>query len=113
MQREMTKTENILDNIAFINLALLIVTISAALVKERTIETLPIIVRHVFLFLRHHAMWFSWMSFGSMMICAFWSVILGNCLDEREQECSKKYILENQSNTKSRLELTKLQERGY
>lgn len=30
-----------------------------------------------------------------------------------QEQHEKKYILENQSNTKSRLELTKLQERGY
>lgn len=113
MQREMTKLEKILDNVALTNLALLIVTISAALVKERTIETLPIIVRHVFLFLRHHAMWFSLMNFGIMMICAFWSIILGNCLDAREKEYSEKYLLSNDSSTKSRLELINLQERGY
>lgn len=108
----MTKTEKILDNIALTNLALLIVTISAALVKEHTIEALPIIVRHVFLFLRYHAMWFSWMSFGSMMICAFWSVILGNCVEAREVERSEKYALTNDANTKSRVELIKLKERG-
>lgn len=108
MQREMTKTEKILDNIVLTNLALLIVTISAVLVKEHAIETLPIIVRHVFLFLRYHAMWFSLINFVIMMICAFWSVILGNCLDAREKEYSEKYLLSNDSNTKSRLELVKL-----
>ena len=30
-----------------------------------------------------------------------------------QEQRYKKYMLENQSNTKSRLELTKLQERGY
>lgn len=30
-----------------------------------------------------------------------------------QEQHEKKYILENQQNTKSRLELTKLQERGY
>lgn len=56
MQREMTKTENILDNIAFTNLALIIVTISTIFMRESSIEKLPIVVRHAFLFLRHHAM---------------------------------------------------------
>ena len=108
----MTKTENILDNIALTNLALIIVAISAVLVKESTITTLSIVVRHVFLFLHHHATWFSLMNFGIMMICAFWSVMLGNCLDTHEKERSEKYVLNNDSNTKSRLELIKLKERG-
>ena len=53
------------------------------------------------------------MNFGIMIISSFWLVMLGKCLDTREQERVNKYILENQQNTKSRLELTKLQERGY
>lgn len=58
MNREMTKTEKILDNIALTNLALLVVTISTVFMRESSIEKLPIIVQHVFLFLRHHAMFF-------------------------------------------------------
>ena len=50
MQREMTKTENILDNIALTNLALIIVTISTIFMRESSIEKLPIVVRHAFLF---------------------------------------------------------------
>lgn len=113
MQREMTKLEKILDNIALTNLALLIVTISAALVKERAIETLPIIIRHVFLFLRHHAMLFSFINFGMMFIAACMSVAIGNRLGVREKEYSEKYVLSNDANTKSRLELIKLQERCH
>lgn len=55
MQREMTKAENILDNVALTNLALIIVTISTIVMRESSIEKLPIVVRHAFLFLRHHA----------------------------------------------------------
>lgn len=113
MQREMTKTEKILDNIALTNLALIIVTISTIFMRESSIEKLPSIVRHVFLFLHHHAMWFSLINFGIMIICTFWLVALGNCLDAREKEYSEKYVLNNDSNTKSRLELIKLKERGY
>lgn len=113
MQREMTKTENILDNIAFTNLALIIVTISTIFMRESSIEKLPIVVRHILSFLHDHAALFSLMNFGIMIISSFWLVMLGKCLDTCEQERVNKYILENQSNTKSRLELTKLQERGY
>lgn len=112
MQREMTKTEKILDNIALTNLALIIAAISTIFMHESTIEKLPIIIRHIFLFLHHHAALFSSMNFGIMMSCAFWSVMLGNCLDAREEEYSEKYLLNNDSNTKSRVELIKLKERG-
>lgn len=113
MQREMTKTENILDNIALTNLALIIVTISTIFMRESSIEKLPIIVRHVFLFLRHHAMWFSFINVGMMFIAACMSVAIGNRLDAREKEYSEKYVLSNDANTKSRVELIKLQERGH
>lgn len=113
MQREMTKTENILDNIALTNLALIIVAISTIFMRESSIEKLPIVVRHILSFLHDHAVLFSLMNFGIMIISSFWLVMLGKCLDTREQERVNKYILENQSNTKSRLELTKLQERSY
>ena len=113
MQREMTKTEKILDNIALANLALIIVAISTIFMNNNDVESMPIIIRHVFSFLRHHTALFSLMNFGIMMICAFWSVILGNCLDAREKEYSEKYLLSNDSSTKSRVELIKLQERGY
>lgn len=113
MQREMTKTEKILDNIALINLALLVVTISTVFMHESTIEKLPIIVRHVFLFLRHHAVLFSFINFGMMFIAACMSVAIGNRLDAREKEYSEKYVLSNDANTKSRVELIILQERGY
>ena len=112
MQREMTKTEKILDNIALTNLALIIVAISTIFMNNNDIERMPIIVQHVFSFLRHHTALFSLMNFGIMMICAFWSVMIGNYLDAREKEYSEKYVLNNDSNTKSRLELIKLKERG-
>ena len=113
MQREMTKTEKILDNIALTSLGLLIVTISTVFMHESTIEKLPIIVRHVFLFLRTHSMAVSLLNFGITLIAGFWSAALGELVDTREQERSQKYVLSNESNTKSRLELTKLKERGY
>ena len=112
MNREMTKTEKILDSIALTNLALIIVTISTIFMRESSIEKLPIIVRHVFLFLHHHAMLCSLMNLGIMLIAGCWSVMLGNCLDAREKEYSEKYLLSNDSSTKSRVELIKLQERG-
>ena len=113
MQREMTKTENIFDNIALTNLALVIVTISTVFMRESSIEKLPSIVQHVFLFLRHHAMSFSFINFGMMFIVACMSVAIGNRLDVREKEYSEKYVLSNDANTKSRVELITLQERGY
>lgn len=113
MQREMTKTENILDNIALTNLFLILLAIMSACISVNTIERLPIVVRHILSFLHDHAVLFSLMNFGIMIISSFWLVMLGKCLDTCEQERVNKYILENQSNTKSRLELTKLQERGY
>ena len=117
MQREMTKTEKILDNIALTSLGLLIITISTIFMHERTIEKLPSVVRHVFSFLQHHAAEFSLMSFGVMLIAGFWSAALGDLLDTREQERSQnhaqKYALSNDLNTKSRLELITLKERGY
>lgn len=113
MQREMTKTENILDNIALTNLALIIVTISTIFMRESSIEKLPIIIRHVFLFLRHHAMGFSFINVGMMFIAACMSVAIGNRLDVRKKEYSEKYVLSNDANTKSRVELIKLQERGH
>lgn len=113
MERKMTKTENILDNIALTNLFLIFLAIMSACISVNTIERLPIVVRHILSFLHDHAVLFSLMNFGIMIISSFWLVMLGKCLDTREQERVNKYILENQSNTKSRLELTKLQERGY
>lgn len=113
MNREMTKTEKILDNIALTNLALVIVAISTVFMRESSIETLPIIVQHVFLFLRHHTMSFSFINFGMMFIAACMSVAIGNRLDVREKEYSEKYVLSNDANTKSRVELITLQERGY
>ena len=113
MNREMTKTEKILDNIALTNLALVIVAISTVFMRESSIETLPIIVQHVFLFLRHHTMSFSFINFGMMFIAACMSVAIGNRLDVREKEYSEKYVLSNGANTKSRVELITLQERGY
>ena len=112
MQREMTKTEKILDNIAFTNVCLIMTAISTIFMNNNDIESMPIIIRHVFSFLHHHTALFSLMNFGIMMICAFWSAILGNYLDAREEEYSEKYMLSNDANTKSRLELIKLQERG-
>ena len=109
----MTKTEKILDNIALTNLALIIVTISTIFMRESSIEKLPIIIRHVFLFLRHHVMWFSFINVGMMFIAACMSVAIGNRLDVREKEYSEKYVLSNDANTKSRVELIKLQERGH
>ena len=53
------------------------------------------------------------MNLGIMLIAGCWSIMLGNCLDAREKEYSEKYLLSNDSSTKSRLELIKLQERGY
>lgn len=64
-------------------------------------------------FLQHYTAEFSLLNFGIMLIAGFWSAALGTLLDEHEQERSQKYILSNDSNTKSRLELTKLKERGY
>lgn len=113
MQREMTKTEKILDNLALTNLALIIVTISTIVMRESSIEKLPIIVRHVFLFLRHHTMWFSFINFGMMFVAGCTSVSIGNRLDAHEKEYSEKYVLSNDANTKSRVELITLQERGY
>jgi len=71
MQREMTKTENILDNIALTNLALIIVTISTIFMRESSIEKLPIVVRHILSFLHDHAVLFSLMNFGIMIISSF------------------------------------------
>ena len=117
MQREMTKTEKILDNIALTSLAVILVTISTVFMHESTIEKLPSIVRHAFSFLQHHAAEFSLMSFGIMLIAGYWSAALGDLLDTREQEryqnYAQKYVLSNDANTKSRLELTTLKERGY
>lgn len=48
-----------------------------------------------------------------MFIAAYMSVAIGNRLDTHEKEYSEKYVLSNDTNTKSRLELIKLQERGY
>ena len=112
MQREMTKTEKIVDNIALTNLAWIIVAISTIFMNDNDIERMPIIVQHVFSFLRHHTAVFSLMNFGIMMICAFWSVMIGKYLDAREKEYSEKYLLSNDANTKSRVELIKLKERG-
>lgn len=113
MQREMTKTENILDNIVLTNLGLIAVAISTIFMHENDINSMPIIIRHIFSFLQHYTVEFSLLNFGIMLIAGFWSAALGTLLDEHEQECSQKYILSNDSNTKSRLELTKLKERGY
>ena len=113
MERKMTKTENILDNIALTNLFLILLAIMSACISVNTIEKLPIIIRHILSFLHDRAMMFSLANFGVMIISSFWLVMLGKCLDEREQERVNKYVSNNQSNTKSRLELTKLQERGY
>lgn len=117
MQREMTKTEKILDNIALISLGLLIITISTVFIHKSTIEKLPNIIRHVFSFLQRHVTVCSLLNFGVMLIAGFWSAALGELLDTREQERSQnyvqKYVLSNESNTKSRLELTTLKERGY
>lgn len=113
MQREMTKTEKILDNIAFTNVCLIMTAISTIFMNKNDIESMPIIIRHVFSFLQHYVAEFSLLNFGIMLIAGFWSASLGELLDNREQERSQKYILSDDSNTKSRLELTKLKERGY
>lgn len=113
MQREMTKTEKILDNIALTNLGLIAVAISTIFMHENDINSMPMIIRHIFSFLQHYTAEFSLLNFGIMLIAGFWSAALGTLLDEHEQERSQKYILSNDSNTKSRLELTKLKERGY
>lgn len=116
MQREMTKIEKILDNIALTSLGLLIITISTIFIHESSIEKLPNVIRHIFSFLHHHTAVVSFLSFGIMLIAGFWSAALGEILDNREQERSQryvqKYVLSNDSNTKSRLELVKLKERG-
>lgn len=112
MQREMTKTEKILDNIAFTNVCLIMTAISTIFMNKNDIESMPIVIRHVFSFLQHYVAEFSLLNFVMMFIAGFWSAALGTLLDEHEQERSQKYILNNDSNTKSRLELIKLQERG-
>ena len=112
MQREMTKTEKILDNIAFTNVCLIMTAISTIFMNKNDIESMPIIIRHVFSFLQRYVAEFSLLNFVMMFIVGFWSAALGTLLDEHEQERSQKYVLSNDSNTKSRLELIKLQERG-
>lgn len=117
MQREMTKTEKILNSVVLTNLSLIVVAISTIFMNTNNIDSMPIIIRHVFSFLRYHVAEFSLLSFGIMLIAGFWSAALGDLLDNREQEhyqsYVQKYVLSNESNTKSRLELTKLKERGY
>lgn len=108
MQREMTKIEKILDNIALTSLGLLIITISTICMNTNNIDSMPIIIRHVFSFLRYHVAEFSLLSFGIMLIAGFWSAALGELLDEYEQERSQKYMLSNDANTKARLELVNL-----
>lgn len=112
MQREMTKTEKILDNIALTNLGLIIVAISTIFMNKNDIDSMPSIIRHVFSFLQHYVAEFSLLNFVMMFIAGFWSAALGTLLDTHEQERSQKYVLSNDSNTKSRLELTTLKERG-
>lgn len=112
MQREMTKTEKILDNVVLTNLGLIAVAISTIFMHENDINSIPIIIRHVFSFLHYHVAEFSFLNFGVMFIAGFWSAAIGTLLDEHEQERSQKYISNNGSNTKSRLELTTLKERG-
>ena len=51
MERKMTKTENILDNIALTNLFLIFLAIMSACISVNTIERLPIVVRHYFIIL--------------------------------------------------------------
>lgn len=117
MQREMTKTEKILDNVALTGLGLIVVAISTIFMNTNNIDSMPIIIRHVFSFLRYHVAEFSLMSFGVTLIAGYWSAALGDLLDTREQEhyqrYVQKYVLSNESNTKSRLELTTLKERSY
>ena len=107
----MTKTEKILDNIALTNLGLIAVAISTIFMHENDINSMPIIIRHIFSFLQHYTAEFSLLNFGIMLIAGFWSAALGTLLDEHEQERSQKYILSNDSNTKSRLELAKLRKK--
>lgn len=55
MERKMTKTENILNNIALTNLFLILLAIMSACISVNTIERLPIVVRHILSFLHDHA----------------------------------------------------------
>lgn len=112
MQREMTKTEKILDNVVLTNLGLIVVAISTMFMNKNNINSMPIIIRHVFSFLRYYVAEFSLLSFGITFIAGFWRAALGTLLDTCEQEHSQKYVLSNDTNTKSRLELITLKERG-
>lgn len=108
MQREMTKTEKILDNVVLTNLGLIVVAISTIFMNKNNIDSMPIIIRHVFSFLRYYVAEFSLLNFGIMLIAGFWRAALGTLLDEYEQERSQKYMLSNDANTKARLELVNL-----
>lgn len=112
MNREMTKTEKILDNIALTSVFIILLITIAMFTGESTIVKMPIVIRYILLFLHQYSGPFLCLSLGILFIAGFWSEALKDCLDDREQERSQKYISSNDSNTKSRLELTKLKERG-
>ena len=50
MQREMTKTEKILDNVVLTNLGLIAVAISTIFMHENDVNSMPIIIRRIFSF---------------------------------------------------------------
>ena len=108
----MTKVDAALAIIGLTNLCLVFVSAIAACIDASTLENLPIILRQISLFLHHQVVPFAFGNLAMMLLVAFINEQYDEFMKEQTQELSKKYMLQNQSNTKSRLELIKLKERG-